>query len=82
VSKIPRSLLVCEGNVGGNNGSSWIVLAFVLGPTQFAYEFGADEDQIPPNGNLHLENAHFLNENQNQQFPGFFEDVGDLAKVQ
>ena len=53
-----------------------------MGLTQFTNEFGADEDQIPPNGNPHLEDAHFLNENQNQQFPGFFEDVGDLAKVQ
>jgi len=66
VRRIPRSLLVCEGNTRGNNGSSWIVPVFVLGPTQFADEFGADEDQIPPNGNQLLENAHFLNDNQNQ----------------
>ena len=63
MSRIPRSLLVYEGNAGGNNSSSWTVLVFVLGPTQFADEFSADEDYIPPNGNPHPENAHFLNEN-------------------
>jgi len=58
VSRIPRSLLVYEGNVGGNNGSSWTVLVFVLGLTQFTNEFGADEDQIPPNGNPHPLRVH------------------------
>ena len=56
--RIPRSLLVCEGNTRGNNGSSWTVPVFVLGPTQFADEFGADEDQIPPNGNPHPLRVH------------------------
>jgi hypothetical protein len=41
-----------------------------------------DEDQIPPNGNPHPVNGHFLNQNQGNHFPGFFEDVGDLAQVQ
>ena len=63
MSRIPRSLLVYEGIAGGNNGSSWTVSVFVLGLTQFADEFGANEDKIPPNGNPHPEDAHFLNEN-------------------
>jgi len=42
---------------------------------------GADEDQIPPNGNPHPVYGHLLNANQNQNL-GFFEDVADLAEVQ
>jgi hypothetical protein len=82
VSRIPRSLLVCEGNVGGNNGSSWSILVFVLNSQQ-TDEFAGDEDQIPSNGNPHPENPHFLNQEQNHgnQFLGFFEDVGDLNEV-
>jgi hypothetical protein len=74
-------LLICEGNVGGNNGSSWAVPVFVLS-SQHTNEFAADEDQIPPNGNPHPENAHFLNVNLNAGNHGHFEDVGDLAEVQ
>jgi len=76
VSRIPRSLLVCESNAVGDNGSSWSVPVFVLSSQQ-ADELPVDEDQIPPNGNPHPVNAHFLNVNQSQgnQFPGFFEDV-------
>lgn len=80
VSRIPRSLLICEGNVGGNNGSSWAVPVYVLSSLH-ADEFAADEDQIPPNGNPHPENAHFLNVNLNAGNQGLFEDVGDLAEV-
>lgn len=83
VSRIPRSLLVCEGNAVGDNGSSWSVPIFVLS-SQPTNEFAADEDQIPPNGNPHPVNGHFLNDNQNQgnQFPRWFEDVGDLNNIQ
>jgi hypothetical protein len=70
VSRIPRSLLVCEGNAMGDNGSSWSVPVFVL-DSKHADVLGADEDQIPPNGNPHPVNGHFLNANQNQN-PGFF----------
>lgn len=51
--------------------------------SQHTDEFAADENQIPPNGNPHMVNGHFLNVNQNQgnQFPGIFEDVGDLNHV-
>lgn len=82
VSRIPRSLLVCEGNPVGNHGSSWSVPVFVLNSHQ-TDALAADEDQIPPSGNPHPVNAHFLNEDkQGNQFPRFFEDVGDLNEVQ
>jgi hypothetical protein len=64
----------------GDNGSSWSVPVFVL-DSKHADVLGADEDQIPPNGNPHPVNGHFLNANQNQN-PWFFDDVADLAEVQ
>lgn len=64
ISRIPRSLLICEGNVIGDHGSSWSVPVFALNSQQ-TDEFPGDEDQIPPNGNSHLVNPHFLNENHN-----------------
>lgn len=83
VSTIPRSLLICEGSLVGENGSSWSVPIFVLS-SQLNDVGAGDEDQIPPNGNPHLVNGFFLNVNGNQgnQVPGFFEDVGDLNQVQ
>lgn len=81
ISRVPRSLLICEGNVAGDNGSSWSVPIYVLS-SQHTDVLGGDEDQIPPNGNPHPENAHFLNENLNAGNQGFFEDVADLAEVQ
>lgn len=55
---------------------------FVLN-SRATHEFGADEDELPPNGNPHPANPHFLNQqNHNGQAPGFFEDVGDLNEVQ
>lgn len=82
VSRIPRSLLICEGNAVGDNGSSWSVPVFVLS-SQHNDNLAGDEDLIPPNGNPHPVSGHFLNVNQNRgnQFPGFFEDVGDLNNV-
>lgn len=87
VSRVPRSLLICEGSPVGDNGSSWSVPVFVLSSHQNDV-WAADEDQIPPNGNPHPINGHFLNVNQNQNqnqgnpFPGFFENVGDLNNIQ
>jgi hypothetical protein len=40
-----------------------------------------DENQIPPNGNPHLENGQF-NLNYVDPLLGFFEDVGDVQEVQ
>jgi hypothetical protein len=46
-------------------------------------EFPGDEDQIPPNGNPHPANPHFLNQMNHQgDNLGFFEDVGDLDNIQ
>jgi hypothetical protein len=39
-----------------------------------------DENQIPPNGNSHLENGQF-NLNHVDPLLGFFEDVGDVQEV-
>jgi hypothetical protein len=42
-----------------------------------------DEDQIPPNGNPHPVNPHFLHQmNPQGENLGFFEDVGDLDNIQ
>jgi hypothetical protein len=61
--------------------SSWAVPVFVLN-SRATHEFGADEDELPPNGNPHPANPHFLNQqNHNGQVHGFFEDVGDLNEV-
>jgi hypothetical protein len=73
VSRIPGSIPICEGNVAGDSGSSWTVPIFVLNRFLF---LPVDEDLIPPNGNPHHANGHFLNEEN--PMPGFFEDVGDL----
>lgn len=43
VSRVPRSILVCEGNAVGDNGSSWSVPIFVLS-SQHTDEFVVDED--------------------------------------
>jgi hypothetical protein len=82
ISRIPRSLLICQGTAIGNHGSSWTVPVFVLSsnPTD---EFPGDEDQIPPNGNPHPVNPHFLHQmNPQGENLGFFEDVGDLDNIQ
>lgn len=83
VSRIPRSLLICEGSPVGDNGSSWSIPIFVLS-NQGNEVWATDEDQIPSHGNPHPLHGHQLNGNGNQgnQFPGFFEDVGDLEQVQ
>lgn len=81
VSRIPRSLLICEGSLVGENGSSWSIPIFIL--SSQLNDIGAgDEDQIPPNGNPHPVNGFFLNVNDNQgnQVPRFFEDVGTLIR--
>jgi hypothetical protein len=45
-------------------------------------EFPGDEDQIPPNGNPHPVNSHFLHQmNPQGDNLGFFEDVGDLDNI-
>jgi hypothetical protein len=82
ISRIPRSLLICQGTTIGNHGSSWTVPVFVLSsnPTD---DFPGDEDQIPPNGNPHPVNPHFLHQmNPQGENLGFFEDVGDLDNIQ
>lgn len=76
VSRIPRSVLVCEANAFGNNGSSWTVSVFVLNSGQND-ELPADEEQVPVNGNPHPQN-----DNLQDNFQGHFEDVGDLNEVQ
>jgi hypothetical protein len=74
-------LIICESNSIGDSGSSWAVPVFVLN-SRATHEFGADEDELPPNGNPHPANPHFLNQqNHNGQVHGFFEDVGDLNEV-
>jgi hypothetical protein len=74
-------VLICEGNPIGENGNSWSVPVFVLS-SHHNDALAADEDQIPPNGNPHPVNPHFLNANQADPFPGIFVDVGDLQHVQ
>lgn len=81
VSRVPRSLLVCQGNPVGDNGNSWSVPVFVLS-SHLNDVWPADEDQIPPNGNPHPVNGFFLNGNHGNPFHGHFEDVGDLGHVQ
>lgn len=82
VSRVPRSLLICEGNTVGDNGSSWTAPIFVLN-SQLNDVLAGDEDEIPLNGNPHPVNGHFLNAQANpgNPFLGFFEDVGDLGQV-
>jgi hypothetical protein len=52
VSRIPRSLIISEGNPAGDNGNYWTVPIFVLN-SQHNDILPGDEDQIPPNGNPH-----------------------------
>jgi len=52
VSRIPRSLLICEGIPVGDRGSSKTVPVFVPS-SQHNDEMPGDEDLIPPNGNPH-----------------------------
>lgn len=47
VTRILRSLLICEGSPVGDNGSSWSVPLFVLSSQQND-DWAGDEDQIPP----------------------------------
>lgn len=79
VSRVPRSILICEGSSARDNGSSWTVPVFILG-SQLNDVLAGDEDQILPNGNPHPQNDHFVH--SADQGPGFFEDVGDLDQVE
>lgn len=47
ISRIPCSLLICEGSPAGHNGSSWTVVVFVLN-SNLNDVMPGDEDQIPP----------------------------------
>ena len=79
MSRIPRSLIICQGNLIADQGSSWFVPVFVLN-SQFNDVGAVDVDLVPPNGNPHPVNGHFLqNQNQNQ---GWFDDLGDLDQVE
>jgi len=49
--------------------------------SQFTDEMAGDKDMIPPNGNPHPIIDHIPNMNQEDHFPGHFEDVGDLNQV-
>jgi hypothetical protein len=88
VSRIPRSIIISEGNPMGDHGNSWTVPVFVLSSHQNDVVAG-DEDPIPANGNPHPETGqpqnnmdnHPFQENDNQ-IQGHFEDVGDLNEVQ
>jgi hypothetical protein len=88
ISRIPRSIIISEGNPMGDHGNSWTVPVFVLSSHQNDVIAG-DEDPIPANGNPHpeagqpqnnMDNHHFQ-ENDNQ-IQGHFEDFGDLNEVQ
>jgi len=63
VSRVPRSVLICEGNPIGDNRSSRSVPVFVLSDHHNDV-LTADEDQIPPNGNPHLLTITFYMQNQ------------------
>jgi hypothetical protein len=54
VSRIPRSIIISEGNPMGDHGNSWTVPVFVLSSHQNDVIAG-DEDPIPANGNPHPE---------------------------
>jgi hypothetical protein len=52
VSRIPRSIIISEGNPMGDQGNSWTVPVFVLNSAQNDVMVG-DEDPIPGNSNPH-----------------------------
>jgi hypothetical protein len=79
ISRIPRSIVISEGNPMGDNGSSWTVPVFVLNNQQNDVLAG-DEDPIPGNGNPHPEQPP-TNAFVNNHFPGLFEAVHDLDEV-
>jgi hypothetical protein len=76
ISKIPRSLLIYEGSPASDNGNSWTMPVFVLN-SDLNDVMPGDEDQIPPNGNPHPENA----QHEHDHIPSIFKDVGDLNHV-
>jgi hypothetical protein len=81
VSRIPRSIVISEGNPMGDQGNSWIVPVFVLNSVQNDVMAG-DEDPIPGNGNPHPEHPQQNEANGNgNQFPEIFEAVQDLDEV-
>jgi hypothetical protein len=82
VSRIPRSIIISEGNPMGDQGHSWTVPVYVLNSAQNDVMAG-DEDPIPGNGNPHPEHPQQNEDNGNgNQFPGIFEAVQDLDEVQ
>jgi hypothetical protein len=88
VSRIPRSIIISEGNQLGDHGNSWTVPVFILSSHQNDVVAG-DEDPIPANGNPHPEAGQPQNNMDNHPFQeddnqiqGHFEDVGDLNEVQ
>lgn len=74
ISRIPRSLIICEGGPVGDNGDSWTVLVFVLN-SHMNDVVAADEDNIPTNANPHPENPNALHFNNVNPFTGNFEDA-------
>jgi hypothetical protein len=72
VSRIPRSIVISEGNPLGDHGSSWTVPVFVLNNVQNDVMAG-DEDPIPGNGNPHPEHPQQNAANGNgNHFPWIF----------
>jgi hypothetical protein len=81
VSRVPRSIIISEGNPMGDQGNSWTVPVFVLNSAQNDVMAG-DEDPVPGNGNPHPAHPQQNDGNGNgNQVPGFFEAVQDLDEV-
>jgi hypothetical protein len=75
VSRIPRSIIISEGNPMGDHGHSWTVPVYVLNSAQNDVMAG-DEDPAPGNGNPHPVHLHQnVNNDNGNPIPGFFEAV-------
>jgi hypothetical protein len=82
VSRIPRSIIISEGNPMGDHGHSWTVPVFVLNSAQNDVMAG-DEDPVPGNGNPHpVHLQQNVNNGNGNPILGFFEAVQDLDEVQ
>jgi hypothetical protein len=81
VSRVPRSIIISEGNPMGDQGNSCTVPVFVLNSAQNDVMAG-DEDPVPGNGNPHPVHPQQNDGNGNgNQVLGFFEAVQDLDEV-
>jgi hypothetical protein len=82
VSRIPKSIIISEGNAMGDHGNSWTVPIFVLNSNPNDVMAG-DEDPIPVNGNPHPEHPQQnADEDFGNQFLGIFQAVQDLNEIQ